>query len=55
MGADAAIATVGLGFTTTLATAEPVQPAEVPVTVYCVPEAGETTTSGPLSVPGVQS
>lgn len=51
---EAETVTVGEGFTVIRRVAVPVQPAEVPVTVYVVVVAGETVIEVPVSDPGIQ-
>ena len=51
---DAVVVTVGEGFTVMVRVAVPVQPAEVPETVYVVVAVGETVTGLPDNAPGFQ-
>lgn len=48
------VVTFGVAFTVMTRVAVPVQPADVPVTVYVVVVAGETVCVAPLRLPGIQ-
>jgi hypothetical protein len=51
---EVVVVTVGDGFTVITRVAVPLQPVEVPVTVYVVVVVGETVTEVPVSDPGIQ-
>jgi hypothetical protein len=51
---DAAMVTVGLGFTVSVIVVEPVQPADRPVTVYCCVAGGLTVNGLDVEPPGFQ-
>ena len=53
VGLDAVAVTVGEGFTVITCVAVPAHPTVVPVTVYEVVIAGETTTLVPVNEPGI--
>lgn len=51
---EVVVVTVGEGLTVIVRVAVPVQPVDVPVTVYVVVVVGETVTEVPVNAPGFQ-